>query len=159
MVKMRFKLHLKQNRAGQFHFPLIDIPRTLQADDAFYPVLGYFIGKLVREQIPVISGLEVNPTEDQLKALGAASASSGAVALFHIVNVTPEAPTIEEAFQNKPPVETIPVTKSGLAATRVELSTSSGSVLDMVILGSPHFSISEFKILIISKSCSFMENF
>ncbi|MFN8386137.1 MAG: aconitase X [Anaerolineales bacterium] len=50
------------------------------------------------DRIPVIHGLAVSPAEDQLKALGAASASSGGVALFHVVDVT-EAPTLEAAFR------------------------------------------------------------
>ena len=49
-------------------------------------------------RVPVVDGLAVRPDEDQLKALGAAAASSGAVALFHLVGVTPEAPTLEAAF-------------------------------------------------------------
>jgi cis-L-3-hydroxyproline dehydratase len=142
-----FGLHLKENRAGQYHFPLIDIPISLQSDDSFYPVLGYFIGKFARDCIPVISGLDVTPEEDQLKALGAACASSGAVALFHIVNVTPEAPTLEDAFQNRQPQQSFPVTKDILSGVRDELSTTSGTSLDLVILGSPHFSISEFRRL------------
>ena len=36
-------------------------------------------------------------SEDDLKALGAAAASSGAVALFHVVGRTPEAPDLETA--------------------------------------------------------------
>ena len=36
-------------------------------------------------------------TEDHLKALGAAAASSGAVAMFHAVGITPEAPTLDAA--------------------------------------------------------------
>ena len=42
----------------------------------------------------MVTGLECQPTEDQLKAMAAAAASSGEVAMFHIVGVTPEAPTL-----------------------------------------------------------------
>jgi predicted aconitase len=95
----------------------------------------------------VIDGLHVKPNEDQLKALGAAAASSGSVALFHIVGVTPEAPTLEAAFQGHTPTETIDIDMQQLRDARDELTTANGEKLDMVVLGSPHFSLAEFKQL------------
>jgi predicted aconitase len=140
-------LHLAKNRAGEIWMPLVDIPLAIQTDDAFYPVLGHLMGKIAQDRIPVISGLGVQPGEDQLKALSAAAASSGTVALFHIVGVTPEAPTLEVAFQGRQPVRTVPVTMENLRAARRELTTADGDQLDMVVLGSPHFSLAEFRQL------------
>lgn len=140
-------LHLTENRAGQLLVALTEIPLALQQDDSFYPVLGHWLGKTARERIPVVTGLRVHPTEDQFKALGAASASSGAVALFHIVGHTPEAPTLEAAFQGRQPEETHTLTLDSLRAARRELTTAAGAKLDMVVLGSPHFSLAEFKQL------------
>lgn len=140
-------LHLTENRAGQLLFNLVNIPLALQQNDSFYPVLGHLLGQLARDRIPVVSGLEVHPTEDQFKALGAASASSGTVALFHIVGHTPEAPTLEAAFQSHQPEEVIEVTMDSLRAAWRELTTAAGQKLDMVVLGSPHFSLAEFKQL------------
>jgi hypothetical protein len=87
------------------------------------------------------------PNDDQLKSLGAAAASSGAVALFHMVGVTPEAPTVDAAFQGNTPEETIIVTMDILRQSRKELTHADDSRLDMVVLGSPHFSLAEFKKL------------
>jgi hypothetical protein len=126
---------------------LVDVPEEVQRDDAFYPVLGYLAGKIAQDRIPVITGLSVQPLEDQLKALGAAAASSGTVALFHIVGVTPEAPTLEAAFQGRQPSSEIDVTMQDLRTARQELSTAGGEQLDMVVLGSPHFSLAEFRQL------------
>ncbi len=142
-----YGLHLTENRAGEILMRLIDIPLAVQRDDSFYPVLGHLIGKLAQDRIPVIDGLAVQPTEDQLKALGAAAASSGTVALFHIVGVTPEAPTRDAAFQGRAPAQSIDVTIDALRAARRELTTADGEQLDMVVLGSPHFSLAEFKQL------------
>lgn len=142
-----YGLHLAENRAGEILMRLIDIPLAIQRDDSFYPVLGHLIGKLAQDRIPVIDGLTVQPTEDQLKALGAAAASSGTVALFHIVGVTPEAPTRDAAFQGHAPARTIDVAMGALRAARRELTTADGEQLDMVVLGSPHFSLAEFKQL------------
>ena len=140
-------LHLSENRAGQLLFRLVDIPESLQRRDDFYPVLGNFVGKASLEKIPVIDGITVKPDDDQLKALGAAMASSGGVALFHMVGVTPEAPTLEQAFHGKSPPEGLDVTMETLRQSRTELTHTDGDRLHMVVLGSPHFSLAEYRQL------------
>jgi predicted aconitase len=140
-------LHLTENRAGQLLFRLVDIPGQLQRSDDFYPVLGNLIGKRTLDRIPVVDGMLVQPDEDQLKAFGAATASSGGVALFHLVHVTPEAPTLEAAFHGKTPSSIIGITMPDLIQSRQELSHTDSSKLDMVVLGSPHFSLSEYRRL------------
>jgi predicted aconitase len=137
-------LHLTENRAGQMLLRLVDVPPALQQDDQFFAVLGHLVGKLAEEAIPVIDGVVVPPPEDQLKAFAAAAASSGRVALFHMVGITPEAPTLGAAFQGRAPQQTFEITAADLRAARSELTTADGSELDMVILGSPHFSVEEF---------------
>lgn len=141
-------LHLTANRAGQIVFRLVDIPEAIQRDDTFYVVLGYLLGRDAGESIPVVDGITVEPTEDQLKALGAAAASSGTVALFHMLGVTPEAPSLTDALQDRDPLRTFDVTLDTLRAARRELTSAGGTQLDMVVLGSPHFSIEEFKRLL-----------
>ena len=140
-------LHLTENRAGKLLLNLKDIPEALQVSDDFYPVLGHFLGKAAHDMIPVIAGMKIIPNEDQLKALGAGAASSGAVALFHMVGITPEAPTIEAAFQGNKPQETSAITMDMLRQARRELTHTDNARLDMVVLGSPHFSLAEFKKL------------
>jgi hypothetical protein len=140
-------LHLSKNRAGQILFRLIDIPVELQNDGTFYPVLGHLLGKIARDRIPVVYGLSVRPKDDQLKALGAAASSSGSVALFHIVGVTPEAPSLEVAFQGRTITRMVNVTMDALLQARAELTTYDGNQIDMVVLGSPHFSLAEFRQL------------
>jgi predicted aconitase len=144
-------LHLTQNRAGQMLLRLNGVSTALQQDDQFFAVLGHLVGKLAEDRIPVIDGIAVSPPEDQLKAFAAAAASSGRVALFHMVGVTPEAPTLEAAFQGnarlKSCATTISIATADLRAARRELTTADGRELDMVILGSPHFSLAEFSLL------------
>ncbi|HTK28659.1 MAG TPA: aconitase X catalytic domain-containing protein [Vicinamibacterales bacterium] len=140
-------LHLAENRAGQMLLRVAGIDGRLQGDDQFFAVLGHLVGQLAGDRIPVIDGITVVPPEDQLKAFAAAAASSGRVALFHMVGVTPEAPTLEAALQGREPETTIDVTFEQLAAARRELTTADGDDLDMVILGSPHFSVAEFRLL------------
>jgi predicted aconitase len=140
-------LHLDHNRAGQVLFRMGGVSKALQLQDDFYPVLGFLVGKIAQDRIPVLEGFQVWPGEDQLKAFGAAAASSGSVALYHIVGVTPEAPTLEAAFQGRQPDEIVEVGMEALRQARSELSTGEGEQLDMVVLGSPHFSLAEFRQL------------
>jgi hypothetical protein len=140
-------LHLTENRRGQLHMRLVNVPGALQRDDQFFAVLGHLVGGLAEDRVPVIDGVDVQPSEDALKAFAAAVASSGRVALFHIVGVTPEAATLEDAFQRRPPEQAIDITVDDLRRARRELTTADGRELDMVILGSPHFSLAEFKRL------------
>jgi cis-L-3-hydroxyproline dehydratase len=140
-------LHLTENRAGELLLNIRGIPELVQISDDFYPVLGNLIGKMAIDRIPVLDGQCIIPSEDQLKALGAAAASSGAVALFHMVGVTPEAPTREAAFQGRDPQESITITMDMLRASRRELTQTDSGALDMVVLGSPHFSLAEFRQL------------
>src|SRR5213593_4280824 len=65
-------LHLQENRAGQLWLRLVDVPTALQRDDQFFAVLGHLVGKLAGDLIPVVDGVVVQPTEDQLKAFSAA---------------------------------------------------------------------------------------
>ncbi len=141
-------LHLTENRRGELLFRLVDVPETLLREDVLYPVLGYLIGKASGNRIPVIEGLPPGASEDQLKALGAAAASSGAVALFHAVGVTPEASTLEAAFQGREPRQVIEVRLPDLRQTLAELSTAPDREIDVVALGSPHFSLAEFEALL-----------
>ncbi len=140
-------LHLTENRRGQILFQLTDLPDHLLREDVLFPVLGYFLGTHSANKIPVINGLPPETTEDQLKALGAASASSGAVALFHAVGITPEAPTLADALHHQPPEQTITVTLDDLRPALTQLSTVPDGPIEVVALGSPHFSPAEFAAL------------
>jgi len=140
-------LHLESNRGGQLVIEVSGVPESLQAEDSFYPVFGLLVGKLAGDRIPVLTGLNVQPTEDQLKAFGAATASSGSVALFHWVGVTPEAPSLDAALQSREPEDVVSVGIADLRAAWQDLTTDAGGRLDMVVLGSPHFSLDEFRRL------------
>jgi len=138
-------LHLAENRRGQILLRLVDIEPSVWQEDGSYAALGHLMGPMVGERIPVIEGLPANASDDQLKALGAAAASSGAVALFHAVGVTPEASTREAAFAGNTPERVIEIHAADLLAARADLSTAEeGEKLDLVVLGCPHFSFAEF---------------
>ncbi len=93
--------------------------------------------------IAVVDGVE-EAREDDLKALGAAAASSGAVAMFHMVGITPEAPTRAAAFGGRSPERTIRIGPTELAAAAAELTSTRETSLGAVSIGTPHFSYDEF---------------
>lgn len=138
-------LHLDGPRAARVVLRLDGVPRHVQDDDAFYPVLGHLLGTRAPNAVAAVTGIEASPSEDQLKALGAAAASSGAVALFHLVGITPEAPTLEAATQGRPPAREERISMDDLRRAREALSTTDDVGLDVVLLGSPHFSFDEFR--------------
>lgn len=150
----RCGLHLKSNRRGRVLLRVDGLPSAVFEDESFYPMLGHLLGQAVQDEVPVIQGLPRGVTGDQLKALGAASASSGAVGLFHAVGVTPEAPTLEAAFQGGEPDQVIDIDLGDLARAWSDLPTvEEGTRLDAVVLGCPHFSYVEFEQLAETIEC------
>ena len=136
-------LHKTENRIGEILFRTSGLPGRLLHSDVLYPVLGHLIGAEAGTRVPVIVGLPPDTSEDRLKALGAAAASSGAVALFHAVGVTPEAPTVENAFRGREPRRVVDVTPERIRAARDVLSTVSDGPLAAVSVGTPHASPAE----------------
>jgi len=130
--------HLEGNRRGTH---LIRVPQV-QADASFFPVLGYLIGGRVMRGVPVIEGISTTPTEDELKSLSAALASSGAVALFHMVGVTPEAPTSAAVLRSESFV-TWDISKDEIMGAFRELTSQQETPVDAVVFGSPHLSAEE----------------
>ena len=140
-------LHLDEPRLATVVVKLEAIPPDLPLRDDFYPVLGYLLGSIVTNEVPVVNGLDCRPTEDQLKAMAAAAASSGEVAMFHIAGITPEAKTLDCALGARQPRRTVVVTLGDLRRTRESLTTSTGSRIDVVAFGSPHCSLAECRAL------------
>jgi hypothetical protein len=136
-----YGFHLKENRRGTI---LVRINAELK-DVTDYGTLGYYIGSMCKEKTPVFKGIPRNVTLDQLKMLGAALASSGAAALYHVVGVTPEARTEEEAFQGDIPLETVDFGVKELRETEEMLSKATENQIDITCLGCPHSSIEEIR--------------
>lgn len=133
--------HLTQQRLATLR---IDAPALEGLDDSFYPLLGYHVGLLCGATIPVICGLETKaPTLDDLKAFGAAFATTSAAPMFHIAGVTPEATTAELALGGHAPEKTLSVSPADLLHSWRELNSAQTPEVDAVTLGNPHFSLSE----------------
>ena len=142
-----YGLHMEENRAARVVVDATGVPEALKRRDVFYPVLGTWLGLEVGREVAALVGFPGDVTEDRLKALGAAGASSGSVSLFHVVGVTPEAPTLEAATQGRSDTRRIELTAERLRPALDRLSTSACDTLDAVAVGSPHLSVDELREL------------
>ena len=132
--------HLEDQRKARLQ---IELPTLGNLDDAFYPLLGYHIGALAGSRIPLILGLkQQHPDLDDLKAFGAAFATTSAAPLFHIAGVTPEA--LDPAQVLDGPLPVLKVSLEDLLLSWHELNSARDPKVDVVSLGNPHFSLSEF---------------
>ncbi|MEO6997909.1 MAG: aconitase X catalytic domain-containing protein [Terracoccus sp.] len=136
-------LHTDEARLGDVLVDVTAIPDRVLRGDLAGALLGYLVGSRVGTANPVLVGMPLETSEDTLKAFGAAAASSGGVAMFHVVGVTPEAPTVDVAFGGRPPAETVVLTSDDLMRARRDLTTASEGHLDVVSVGTPHASIDE----------------
>lgn len=135
-------LHLQKNRYGEVLVRL-NVDRELKSWE--YPALGYMLGKRLGSRIGVVDGMKGNPRSEDLKSLCAAAAASGSVTLLHIVGVTPEARSLEEALGGNKPAEEFEVTLNDLKKTRDAMCTNKDDTVDFVALGCPHYTINEIE--------------
>lgn len=143
-----YGLHRPENRRARLIFDVSGLSPSFLASEIAWPVLGSLYGREVGNAIGVVTGVAGHPGEDALKAFGAAAASSGAVGLFHIAGVTPEAPDVATILAGPEPEAVIRVTPEMVAKARAGLSTAAAAkTIDAVAIGSPHLSPIEFDSL------------
>ena len=143
-----YGLHRAENRVATVAFDVSPLDAGFLSSDVAWPVLGSLYGRVIGNAVGVITGTNARPSEDALKAFGAAAASSGAVALFHVAGTTPEAPDEATALQHQPPIERISVTPAMVRDAQRRLSTAETvDRIDAVAIGSPHLSVEEFDSL------------
>ena len=97
----RYGYHLDERRRGTTLFH-VSAPPESYSD---WGALGGLVGREMQSywEVPVIDGIELMPTSDELKHFGAALASFGSTPLFHMVGITPEARTLSDVFDGSPP--------------------------------------------------------
>ena len=136
----RYGYHLEQHRIGIRHFSISWEP----GDFSDWGALGAIVGQCTNSywSVPVVSGIEKAPNSDELKHFGAALASFGSVAMFHIPGVTPEAPQLSDAFDGKSPPPALPITTDDLAAFYAAYAAR-GEKVDVVVFSAPQLSLIE----------------
>lgn len=135
--------YLDENRIGDVLFKLEGFDESWFQDSVDYAILGYLVGEIVVNKVPVIEGLPERTMPDDLKAFSAAAASGGAVGMFHAVGHTPEAPTVEAAFNGRTDYKTIVLTPENMRDMESRLNTAKDNHVDVVLMGCPHLSADE----------------
>ncbi len=126
-----YGLHIDENRQPNV---VVDVKVDLKNSTDF-AAMGYFVGREVKKGIPYYRGIK-DADVDDLKELGAAMAASGAVALYHVEGITPEANEV-----GKEGIEKIEFDEKELKETYEMLN--SGEEPDIIIFGCPHASLNE----------------
>lgn len=129
-----YGFHLDHNRKANL---IVSVSCELKGAD--FGALGYIIGKAVGGGIPYFK-IQNTPNNNDLKTLGAALASSGSVALYHMENVTPEFMNVD----TKEVEDMMFISENDISETRQNLTTTDREV-DLVCLGCPHASLEEIK--------------
>ncbi|MDR2869995.1 MAG: aconitase X catalytic domain-containing protein [Deferribacteraceae bacterium] len=130
-------LHLPENRYGHY---LVDVQYHIESVRD-WGLLGYYGGMIAGEKIPVFNGIKSKPTMESYKHAGAAGASSGGTEMMHVVGLTPEARTLQEAFGSKKPEQNFVLDRAEMERTYNLLNTATNPNVDFVMLGCPHYSL------------------
>jgi predicted aconitase len=138
----RYGYHLDQHRRATHRFLVNDRPHTLSDWGALGGIIGRRTGSYWT--VPVIEGIDEAPRSDELKHFGAALASYGSVALFHMVGVTPEAPNVDAVMDA--PLAPQSIGRSDLDAFYASFGLLDGRV-DVVVFAAPQLSLLEIQQL------------
>lgn len=132
-------VYLKENRRPKV---VIDVESPSQPNDAFWPLIGYLVGKRAPDAIPLVRGLaHLGPSADDLKALCAAFGTTSAAPMLHIEGITPEA-----SLSPAPDATERSITRADMSEAWRSLNSGPESI-DLVAIGSPHASAQECRTL------------
>ncbi|WP_097027648.1 aconitase X catalytic domain-containing protein [Clostridium peptidivorans] len=133
-----YGLLFDENRKGDI---LVEVQADMKSDFEYH-LLGY-MGKKIGNGIPVFTGLPKTISQEALMNLGAQLNTSGAYGMYHIVGVTPEASTLEEAFGGKEPKRKVVITDEDLQDILEQISEPGNRKIDFALFGCPHFTLDQ----------------
>lgn len=143
-----YGLHLAENRFAEV---LVTFEASLDfstLSDIDFGAIGYFVGDIAQNRNVVFDGFPTDLSLDQLKYLMAPLTTSGSMGVCHIVGLTPEAPSLDEALGYKEPEHHITIGMSEIRQTQELFSSKNVSeFIDMVIVGCPHCSVNEIAVI------------
>ena len=139
-----YGFHLDEHRRGTF---VVEVDAEL-SDFAEWGAAAKLVGEAHQSyfEVPVFTGIQRAPTADELKHLGASLASYGSMAMYHMVGVTPEAPTVEAALRGRAPRETVRITQRDIDRVFAGYSDL-GAPCNFVVFSGPQLSLLELKRL------------
>jgi len=140
----RYGFHLDEHRRATLIVRVGFTPRELDE----WGALGGIVGRLAGDywQVPAIVGINRVPNSDEMKHFGAALASYGSVALFHMVGITPEAQQLEEVTAPGSTVRRCDVGEHDIRAFQQSYARDIGAV-DVVVFSAPQLSLVEMRQL------------
>jgi predicted aconitase len=136
-------MHLSENRLGKV---IVDVEVDMELIRDWY-LMGYYVGSQVGLDIPIYTHINRVPDLTRLMGLCAAGIASGSIVMFHIVGITPEAPTLEAAGGNG---KNLKVLKFGQKERRIayeRLNHSDRDEVDIVVLGCPHAGLDRLRAI------------
>ena len=137
----RYGYHLDAHRRATVRVRVTWTPESLNDWGALGGVIGRIAGNYWA--VPVVEGIEGAPGSDELKHFGAAMASFGSVALFHLVGLTPEASRLSDVGG-----ESLPVQRVGRAEVQaLQQSYKVDRNVDVVVFSAPQLSLMELRAL------------
>jgi predicted aconitase len=125
-----YGLHQVDNRRPTVVIEVESAPPA--SESGWYGALGAVAGHEIGSRIPFFKG--IRPNRDALKALGAAMAATGAVALFHVDRITPESRIFSYDTEG---IETITIGAAEVESVWADLP------VEAVAIGCPHCSSDE----------------
>ncbi len=135
-----YDMHLDENRLGTV---LVESEGIL-GTDMDYDLFGWAVGEAAGLEVPVLLNIG-KPTTSQLVKMNSALNTGGQVRMYHIPGVTPEAPTLEAAFNGKKPKKRITISRQDLKRVYDMMNYASDDNVDFVYLGCPHYNIRELQ--------------
>lgn len=132
-----YGLLLDENRFAEV---LVEVRAKIK-DDFDYQLLGWCY-PLVHNgpEVPAFVGISERAAPEGFMNLGAQLNTSGAVGLYHIVGITPEAPDVKTAFGGKEPKHKVTIRESDLDMVRKKICGGPGKI-DFAMFGCPHLTI------------------
>ncbi|WZL72520.1 aconitase X catalytic domain-containing protein [Clostridiaceae bacterium 35-E11] len=138
-----YGLLLDENRKGDI---LVEVQADMKSHFEYH-LLGY-MGKKIGAGIPVFTGLPKTISPESFMNLGAQLNTSGAYGMYHVVGVTPEAQTLEQAFGGKEPKRKVVITNEDLENILEEISYEGNKKIDFAMFGCPHFTLDQVQEIV-----------
>jgi predicted aconitase len=136
-------MHLSENRFGNV---IVDVEVDMELIRDWY-LMGYYVGSQVGLDIPIYTHVNRVPDLTRLMGLCAAGIASGSIVMFHIVGITPDAPTLEAACGNGKNLKVLTFGKKERRIAYERLNHSDRDDVDVVVLGCPHAGLDRLRTI------------
>lgn len=124
------------------HLVEVEYPVDTMLD---WGLMGYWIGEHVKENVPAVTGIARPPNPNRLKHFGAAASSSGGIEMYHMIGITPEAPTLDAAFKDRKKEGEFVFDAKAREEAFGFFNTATDPNVDFIVIGCPHASLEQVR--------------